>query len=158
MREYDTLIPEMREWNSGEGVDAHAWISAMGNYELTIAFTTLFWPEFTIYDDCVFLYPFTKQHLKNYKSFMKQTNGGKTSVGSVMNHQHILHLFPNVEKEPTREQVLFIGRILKEIWQNKLDRDFPERKIVVSFPEDYSDDLLDYEITFFQEHLQPSKD
>jgi hypothetical protein len=48
--------------------------------------------------------------------------------------------------------VLFIGRKLKEIWGCKLKSDFPQRNFVVSFPEQPAEDLLDYEVTFFQDH------
>jgi hypothetical protein len=40
---------------------------------------------------------------------------------------------------------------LKEIWQVKLHHDFPSRNIKVSFPEDDDLELIDYELTFFQE-------
>jgi hypothetical protein len=59
----------------------------------------------------------------------------------------------------TREQVLYLGRLLKLIWQAKLVLEFPGRDIMVSFPEDLpeglSDDLLQYQITFYQN--RPSK-
>jgi hypothetical protein len=40
---------------------------------------------------------------------------------------------------------------MKELWQVKLNRDFPGRKITVDFPEEDDMDLIDYEITLFQE-------
>jgi hypothetical protein len=43
-----------------------------------------------------------------------------------------------------------LGRLLKEMWQAKVDRDFPGRGVVVSFPENAGDDLLGYEITVFR--------
>jgi hypothetical protein len=39
----------------------------------------------------------------------------------------------------------------EEIWQTKLSHDFPGRKITVTFPEDALKDILEYQITFFQE-------
>lgn len=38
---------------------------------------------------------------------------------------------------------------MKDMWETKLMRDFPDQNITVSFPEDDSDDLTDYEVTFF---------
>ena len=152
MQHFDDLIPEMKEWNDGRGIHVGDWLACYGNYELTVAYTSLFWPEFVIHDDCVFSAPFTEQHKESYKGFMKQTDGHKSSVEAVMNHQHILDLFPNVEAEPTRDQVLHIGRILRQMWQKKLNSDFPDREITVSFPEEHCEDLLDYEVTFFQNH------
>jgi hypothetical protein len=66
-----------------------------------------------------------------------------------MNHQHVLQLFGT--ELPTRELVLYVGRLMKETWQTKPNRDFPTRRITVSFPEEDDLELIDYEITFFQE-------
>lgn len=101
-----------------------------------------------VHDDCVFeARRFTKE---NYDGFMQQTNGKKTSVEAVMNHSHIADLFCR-DSEPSREMVVYVGRLLKETWEAKLAHDFPDRKFIVSFPEESSDDLIDYEITFFQD-------
>jgi hypothetical protein len=151
MPDYSKLIPSTADCNYGKGVDPETWLSFSGSFELTIAFGTLFWPEFTIYDDCVFFAPFTEASRKSYLGFMEQTKGHKRSVEAVMNHQHIVDLFPSADIPPTREQVLFVGRMLQDVWQTKLNRDFPERTIRVFFPDDHSEDLLDYEITFFQD-------
>jgi hypothetical protein len=151
MPDYSKLIPSSADWNHGKGIDPETWLSFSGSFELAIAFGTLFWPEFTIHEDCVFLAPFTDASRKSYEGFMKQTKGHRRSVEAVMNHQHIVDLFPSADVPPTREQVLFIGRMLQDIWQTKLYRDFPDRPIRVSFPDDHSEDLLDYEITFFHD-------
>jgi hypothetical protein len=44
----------------------------------------------------------------------------------------------------------FIGRRLKEMWAAKLAQDFPNRSFTASFPEEDCEDLMDYEISFFQ--------
>jgi hypothetical protein len=151
MPDYSKLIPSSADWNHGKGTDPETWLSFSGSFELTIAFGTLFWPEFTTHEDCVFFAPFTNASRASYQGFMEQTKGNKRSVEVVMNHRHILDLFPSADTPPSREQVLFIGRMLQDIWQTKLNREFPDRTIRVSFPEDHSEDLRDYEITFFQE-------
>jgi hypothetical protein len=69
----------------------------------------------------------------------------------MINHRHITDIFLNSEFKPNRDIVLYVGRLLKDTWQTKLNRDFPDRKITVSFPEDFSEDLVEYEISFFQE-------
>ncbi|MCD4824871.1 MAG: hypothetical protein K8S55_09695 [Phycisphaerae bacterium] len=144
--EINKLIPELAEWNNGDGIDIDAWAQCVGNFEHAIAYAELFWPEFELYDGCAFFAGIDK---RNYQDWMKSTNGDKTSVQAVMNHTHIVDLFPNVKEEPTREQVVHLGRKLKDMWETKLKRDFPGQEITVSFPEDESEDLLSYEITFF---------
>jgi hypothetical protein len=66
-----------------------------------------------------------------------------------MNHRHILDLFSSDESEVPRELVLYLGRLLRDMWACKLKRDFPERDIVVSFPDEHYDDLITYEITIY---------
>ena len=83
-----------------------------------------------------------------YRGFMQQTGGDKRAVEAVLNHRHILDLFSG--SQPTREQVVYLGRLLQEVWAAKLARDFPDRRIVVSFPEEGCESLLDYEVTFYQ--------
>lgn len=143
------LIPELENWNNGDGINVESWIQCVGDYEHAIGYAELFWPTFEIYDGCVFSAGFDKT---TYEAWMKSTEGNKTSVQVVMNHLHILDLFPNVETDPSGKQVVHLGRKLKEIWEAKLRLDFPDYNIVVSFPEEEYDDLLDYEITFFIQH------
>jgi hypothetical protein len=146
---YADLIPELRAWNNGAGIDVESWIASVGNYEQLIAYGKVLWPEFLEYDDCVFFADrFTKD---NYRAFMDQTKQNKRAVETVMNHTHIIDICCNAQPRPNRDMILFVGRLLKDIWQAKLSRDFPKRRITVSFPEEHQDDLLQYEVSFFQE-------
>ena len=147
--EFDALIPELPTWNEGKGIDVDSWLACVGNYEHAIAYGRLFWPEFSVHEDCVLFAGFNE---KSFVGFMEQTRGNKKAVEGVMNHRHILDLFPNVKTEPSRALVVHLGRVLKDMWSCKLRRNFPSREITVSFPEDGIEDLLDYEITFFQDH------
>ena len=147
----DELIPDLRKWNDGRGISVEDWVQLVGNFEHAIAYSTLFWPEFQLHDGCVF---FAGLDEANYQKWLKTTNGNKTSVQAVMNHRHILDLFPYAEPEPTQEQIIFLGRKLKDMWQTKLNRDFPDQQITVSFPEEPEGDLLSYEITFFIPHQE----
>ena len=61
---------------------------------------------------------------------------------------HILDLFAG--SKPSREQVLYFGRLLREVWAAKLAREFPDRRFVVSFPEEGCESLLDFEVSFYQ--------
>jgi hypothetical protein len=149
---FDALVPELSTWNDGAGIDIDSWLACIGTYEHAVAYGRLFWPEFTLHEDCVFFAGFS---VDSFRGFMEQTAGNKKAVEAVMNHRHILDLFPNVTPEPSLALVVHLGRLLKEIWASKLRRDFPTRNVVVSFPEDGNADLVDFEITFFQEHAAP---
>jgi hypothetical protein len=142
------LVPETQDWNGGNGIDLLSWVRCVGSIEHAIAYGELFWPDFAEHDGCVFFAGFSEE---SYVGFMQQTGGNRKAVEAVMNHRHILDLFCRPELQPTLEQVVYFGRLLKEMWAAKLQRDFPDKRFVVSFPEDPSEDLLDYEVTFFQE-------
>lgn len=140
------LVPETKDWNGGSGISVADWIGCIGSVEHAIGYGELFWPEFAELDGCVF---FSGVSEVGYRGFMEQTGGDKRAVEAVLNHRHILDLF--VDAKPTREQVVYLGRLLREVWAAKLARDFPGRRFVVSFFEEGCLDLLDYELSFCQE-------
>jgi hypothetical protein len=143
--ELEKLVPELSKWNDGRGIDIVSWINGIGSFEHGIAYGRLFWQDFVEYDDCVLFADFDES---SYLGFMQQTAGNKVAVEKVMNHYHISDIFPN--QEPTTDQIIYFGRLLKEIWQAKLKCDFPSRNVIVEFYEKECDCISDYQITFFQ--------
>jgi hypothetical protein len=141
------LVPESRKWNSGNGIDLLSWIGCVGCFEHAIAYGELFWPDFAEHDGCVLFAGYSDEC---YRGFMQQTSGRRQAVEAVMNHRHILDLFCGSELNPTREQVVYLARLLREIWTAKPERDFPGKRFVVTIPKEPSEDLLDYDVTFFQ--------
>jgi hypothetical protein len=141
----EKVVPELAEWNYGNGIDIVSWINGLGNFEHGIAYGRMFWQDFVEHDGCVLHAGFSES---NYSGFMKQLDGDREAVERVMNHCHISDYFPN--QQPTKDQIIYFGRLLKEIWQVKLKNDFPARNIQVEFYEQDSDSLDDYEITVFQ--------
>ena len=146
--DFNALIPELSTWNEGEGIDVDSWLVRTGSHAHAIAYARVFWPTFTVYEDCVLVAGFSEEI---FWGFMEQTGGNKKAVEAVMNHRHLLDLFQDGTQEPTEEAILLLDGVLKDMWSCKLRRAFPNRNIVVSFPVEDIDDLLDYEITFFQE-------
>lgn len=153
MRNYNSLITDLDEWESHNGceIGPAGWLAGMGSFNLAVAFSSLFHPEFIVHNDCVFIAPYTEQDKKNQSSFMSCSDYDRSKTEVTINHLHLMDLFPNDVETPTREQILYLGNVLKDMWQLKLNRDFPDRNLVVSFPEDYAEDLYEYEITFWQE-------
>jgi len=142
---FELLIPELSKWNNGSGIDVVSWIDGIGNFEHGIAYGRMFWQDFVEHDDCIFFADFSQ---RSYSGFMRQLKGNKEAVEVVMNHQHISDYFP--QHEPTKDQVIYLGRLLKEIWQTKLKRDFPSRNVIVEFYEQDCEWIDEYQITFFQ--------
>lgn len=146
---FDTLIPELPRWNNGDGIDVDAWIGCVGRHDHAIGYSRVFWPEFVLYEGHLLRAGF---NLESFRGFAA-TGRGRQATEVVMNHLHIFDLFVGITSagsKPTREQILYLGRILKEMWTARLRRDFPNLDLVVSFPEDHEPDLTRYEITVFQ--------
>lgn len=144
----EKLIPELSEWNNGTGINLSSWLGCVGRYDHAIAYAALFWPDFCLHDGCVFL---DAPDLGNYDQWMHHSGGNRTSVERVMNHRHIVDVFRNSDFAPTKDIVLHVGWLLKEMWSTKLKRDFPDRPIKVEFYGTDSDDLLACQITVYQE-------
>src|SRR5215471_14946775 len=140
--DFDRLIPEMKNWNNGKGIDVDSWIQCVANHKVLVGCARILWPNFIEHDGCILLGDSVDE--ENYQAFLKQANGDRKRVEGTMNHQHVLHLFAT--ELPSRELVLFVGKLMKEIWQVKLNHDFPGRKITVFFPEQDDLELQDYEI------------
>jgi hypothetical protein len=142
---FDELIPELPRWNNGSGIDVEDWIGCIGNFEHLIGYVELIWPRFVEHEGCILHEGFS---VEGFRGFMEQARGDKRSVEAVMNHLHIADLFST--GRPTEAQVIHVGHRLKEIWSAKLTRDFPDRNVEVSFTEGPFEDVVDYEITWYQ--------
>lgn len=151
--EFAKMIPELEAWNNGEGIDIESWIRCVGRFDHAVGYAQIFWPQFTIHDGCILFAGF---QVESFDAWMNQTSGQRRQVEAVMNHRHILDLFFGDETEVPREMVVHLGRTLREMWTAKLTRDFPNREIEVSFPEERYDDLLDYQITVCHKELHAS--
>jgi hypothetical protein len=49
-----------------------------------------------------------------------------------------------------RDRLLYLGQILREIYQVKLAWQFPNKRFEVMFDDSFQDDLVNYQITFYQ--------
>ena len=147
---FDSVIPELPRWNNGAGISIDDWIGAIGRHDHAIGYSRVFWPEFVLHDACLLRAGFDQD---SFHGFMEQCDGDRRRVEAVMNHEHLedmlMGMFHDGE-HPSRDQILYLGRVLREMWSAKLKRDFPSLDIVVSFPEGPWDELRHYEITVFQ--------
>jgi hypothetical protein len=142
------LIPEAREFDWVSDLTPAGWLYQTGSIGQAIAYAALLWPAFVEYDGCVLLAD--RLDPANFRDWMGSTKGDRRAVEAVLNHTHIADLFCPGGVEPTREQVVHLGRALRDMWAAKLALDFPGRRFAVTFPEDGCDALVDYQVTFHQ--------
>lgn len=143
-----SLIPELKHWNNGKGIEPDDWIGCIGEIEHAIGFSTIFWPKFVLFNDCIFIEDMNEE---TFSKWYRHCKNDYKALECTVNHRHVADLFAT-GKNTTREQLKFIGNILKEMWEAKLIREYPNRKIIVDFIEQNDDDdLLGYILTVYQE-------
>ena len=142
--QFDDLIPELRAWNNGTGIDPKAWVGIVGNYELAVGYSLLFWPQFVVVDNYVLKKGVTEELLRDWE---RVTSGNVKAIESVINHIHIADIHGG---QPTEDQLRYLGRTLKSVYEAKLATEFPERTFVVIFNDQPGLGLLDYQLTFWQ--------
>lgn len=150
----NTLLPELAAWNNNAGIDIESWIRCIGRYDHAIGYTTIFWPNFTLHDDCVFISSYNDKidNWENYNNWMKTYHGDKTQVEKIMNHEHIINIFKNSEFTPTIDIIEYFGNLLVDMWLCKLKKDYPDNNIIVDFFEDSKIEGLNrYIITVYHE-------
>jgi hypothetical protein len=150
MNEFDSLIPEMRDWNNGAGIDVNAWVGCTGNFCLAVGYSTVFWPRLVEFEGYVLHEGFSVDSLRGFE---QSCGSDRQQVEAVMNHRHIADIQYYGCEDITRERIVYLGRILREIYSAKLAWQFPERRFEVVFNEDGVEHLTNYEVTFFQKDI-----
>jgi hypothetical protein len=79
--DFSELIPELPSWNDGGGIDAESWIGCVGNYQLAVGYTLIFWPRFVRFDDYVLREGFS---IESLRGFERQSGSTRASVEWVM--------------------------------------------------------------------------
>ena len=146
MSDFTKLIPELPEWNNGKGIDVESWIGCSGNFQLAVGYSTLFWPRFVEFEDYVLREGFS---IDSFRSFQPQC-ASRRNAEAVMNHLHIAAIHYHDLSSCAAEHALYLGRVLREIYQAKLAWQFPARRFEVVFDESERKDVMAYEITFYQ--------
>ena len=144
--DFGVLIPELKDWNDGEGISADGWIECVGNYELAIGYSLAFWPRFVGFEKYVLRGGFDEGALRGFEG---QEGADRQSVEWVMNHLHLADIHCNAD-EPNEAQLRYLGRVLKQIHEVKLRADFPNRRFEVEFNDEPGLELLDYQLSFWQ--------
>lgn len=127
--DFSDLILELPRWNNGDGIDAESWIGCVGNYELAIGYSLIFWPRFVRFENYVLREGFSEESLRG---FAAQSGCTRASVEWVMNHEHIADIHCN-ETDVSEAQIRYLGRVLTEIHKVKLQSDFPDLRFVIEF-------------------------
>jgi hypothetical protein len=144
----ESMKAELDAWNNGNGIDLESWIGCEGNFKLAVGYLSVFWAEFVEFEDYILRKEFSEEALRGFE---KSCANDKKLIESVMNHLHIFDIQHYGCDDISKDKIIVLGNGLKEIYQAKLQWQFPNKPCNVSFyqPDD-EDDLEAYEITFWQ--------
>ena len=145
MKVPESIKAELSALNDGNGIDLESWIRWEGNFSRTVGYATIFWPEFVEFDGYVLRKGFSEDSLRGFE---RQQAGNRKFVEWLMNHLHIIDIhYP--ANDASKDKILLLGNVLKEIYQAKLQWQFPDRPCTVDFSKpDDPEDLIGYQISF----------
>ena len=144
LEEMAELVPEAAEWADGDVV---RWISGVGTFAALTGYAELLWPDFTEFDDCVFR---GEVDATNLQPWIDRLGGDRTAVERVCNHVDLNYLFQNQAAIATDTQLAYLGRLLQDMWEAKLAREFPDRRFAVELHDNPSDPNDEPLVTFSQ--------
>ena len=103
------------------------------------AFVTLFLPEFCIHEGMIFL---SKEFDKEtYESYIA-SGFSDQEISFMINHVHVIDLFPYKPEQIDSEVAQFVGNGLAESWTAKLEREFGSGSAYVELEEPETDPQL----------------
>jgi hypothetical protein len=116
---------------------------------LAVGYASVYWPEFVEFDGYILPKGFSETSLRGFEA---REGTSRKSVESVMNHLHIADVQHVGCKDISKDKIVLLGKVLKEIYQANLQWQFPDRPCIVDFhiPED-PEDLIGYQISFWQQ-------
>jgi hypothetical protein len=140
------MRPELRRWNNGSGIDLEGWVGCSGNFSLAVGYTTVFWPEFERNGKYILRKGIADENILGF-----ETGGSPASVEAVLNHLHLSSIHYGGCEDLTSDKLVWLGRVLREIYQSKLAWQFPDDPCEVDlYMPDDREDLWEYQITFWQ--------
>lgn len=121
----------------------------MGNFSLAVGYSTIFWPEFLEFEGYIFRKEFSETSLRGFEN---QEGSTRKTTEWIMNHFHIADIQHYGCEDISKDKLIFLGNLLKQIYEIKLSAQFPDTPCIVEFyqPKEGGHDLRDYQLSFWQ--------
>ena len=144
----ESMQAELGAWNNGAGIDLESWVGCQGSFSLAVGYASIFWPEFVEFDGYILRKAFSE---KSLRSFEAQEGATRKSVEWVMNHLHLDNIQHLGCADISKDKLVLLGNVLKEIHEAKLLWLFPNLpcSVEVYVPDDEGD-FGQYQISFWQ--------
>jgi hypothetical protein len=143
----ESMRAELAAWNNGDGIDLGTWTQCEGKFSLAVGYASIFWPAFILFEDYILPDGFSEDALRSFE----RSGRGRKSVEWVMNHFHIDGIQARGCRDISKDKLLVLGNVLKEIYEAKLHWQFPDHPCTVELliPDD-SENLREYQLSFWQ--------
>lgn len=155
--ELEDLVPKAKNWTSDgctEDLALETWVAMVGNFELAIGYSVVFWPRFKMVGDSIVRH---EVQPSNYSMWLSRLDGDIEAVERTINHLHILDLHHIGCEDASAERLRVLGEITRQSTEAKLRLEYPQRDFVVSFAVGDPEDLSQYELTFWQRRNSPTE-
>jgi hypothetical protein len=148
MKTPESMKSELAAWNNGAGIAIEPWVACSGSFSLAVGYASVFWPEFTLFEGYILREGFSETSLRGFE---QQQGINHKSVEWHMNHLHLADIQYYGCKDASKDKLLLLGKVLKEIYEAKLLWKWPDRPCSVELyiPDD-EDDLMEYQLSFWQ--------
>ena len=154
---WNILIPGLRDYLVPGPAAPEDYALLESKIEIALGLTELFWPPFVEYEEMAFRGsaedPVDDEASKNLASWANTFNGSGSEVERMVNHEHLVDLFEqrHGEAEPDPEKLIYLGKVVRDMWAAKLKLDFPNRNFNVDLYVSEQSDIGEWLITFYQQ-------
>jgi hypothetical protein len=130
---------------SSDGLPAtplSAWefLNFKSGLQFAVAYSSLFWPEFTLHNGLVFI-----SEKFSVASFDAAVSSGLgfSAVQDLLNHVHVWDLFDFCEEQFSEPFAQYLAHVLQSAWSAKLVQDFPGLPVTVTLlDQSYGPELI----------------
>lgn len=94
------------------------------SFDLAIAFTKLFWPDFIEYKNGIFFQD--SFDVQIYNEWAETLGNEIFEIEKILNHRHMEDFFQSLEGV-SDNNLLYLGQVIAEMWQARLNQVYPDR-------------------------------
>lgn len=125
----ESMKAELAAWNNGDGIDLETWISSEGKFSLAVGYASIFWPAFTLFEGYILPDGVTETVVRGWE----RAGRSRKSIEWVLNHLHIADIQHGGCQDISKDKLLVLGNVLKEIYEASFNGNSQMVRVRLSF-------------------------